>query len=279
MTEQELIKKIEDIPTLPTIYQKLLAVLEDPHSTSADIAKVISLDQATALKVLRIANSPIFRLTGRIDSIRQAVMQLGLIEIRNIVLALSVINVLKMDTLFPYLKTSDFWKHSIAVGAASKIIADAVSPSESDNAFLGGILHDVGKLVLMIYFTEEYQKVFENYNPGEKTVSQVEKEILGFDHAYIGGVLAEYWSQSKNIVNIISYHNVGMIDGVLDKSVAIVHLGDIYARSLSLGYPGDDLIPEPNHKIWEIINVPENFFTKNADNLRLSYSSLTSMIL
>ncbi len=279
MTEKEILNKIETIPTLPAIYQRLLSVLEDPNSTSADIANVISLDQVTALKVLRIANSPIFRLTGRIDSIQQAVMQLGLIEVRNIVLAISVIKVLKMENLFPYLKVTDFWKHSIAVGAASKIIAHEIEPSESEDAFLGGILHDIGKLVLMIYFTDDYQKVFESYSPDNKTISETEKEILGYDHAYIGGTLAKYWEQSEKIVNIISYHNIGMIDDKLDKSVAIVHLGDIYARSLELGNPGDNLIPEPNHRIWEIINLPEDFFTKNADNLRLSFSSLTSMIL
>ncbi len=279
MNPDKIVETINTIPTLPTIYQNLINVMEDPNATSDDIAKVISYDQAASFTVLRIANSPLFGLTGQIQSISQAVMHLGFIEIRNIVLALSVINLVKKKNSFPYLPLTDFWKHSIATGTAAKLIAQTVAPRESENAFLGGILHDIGKLILIIYFEKDYRKVFENFNSSKELISDAEKRVLGFTHAEIGGMVAEYWEQPDLIVNIVKYHNIGLVESNFEKTTAIVHLGDIYARAIGLGNPGDNMIPKPNHKIWDHIDLPNDFFVLNIPNLTISFRSIVSMLL
>ncbi len=279
MNLDRIVETINTIPILPSIYQNLISVMEDPNATSEDIAKVISYDQAASFTVLRIANSPLFGLTGKISSISQAVMHLGFVEIRNIILTLSVINLVKTNNSFPHLKITDFWKHSIAVGTTSKLIAQTVSPSESENAFLGGILHDIGKLILMIYFEKDYQKVFDNFALTNQTISAAEKKVLGVTHAEIGGMVAEYWNQPELIVNMIKYHNSGFVKSNYNEPTAIVHIGDIYARALGLGNPGDDVIPEPNHKVWNYLNLPDNFFVLNIHNVMVSYSSIVSMLL
>jgi putative nucleotidyltransferase with HDIG domain len=279
MNLDRIVETINTIPTLPSIYQNLINVMEDPNATSEDVAKVISYDQAASFTVLRIANSPLFGLTGNISSISQAVMHLGFIEIRNIVLALSVINLVKTNNSFPKLTATGLWKHSIAVGTASKLIAQTVAPRESENAFLGGILHDIGKLILMIYFEKDYQKVFENFDPTKEVISEAEKRVLGITHAEIGGMVAEYWEQPDLIVNMIKYHNTGFVESKFHEPTAIVHLGDIYARAMGLGNPGDNMIPEPNHKIWEHIELPNDFFVLNITNITISYESIVSMLL
>ncbi len=279
MTEKEIISKIESLPTLSNVYQKLVSELQDPNSTHETIAKVISLDQSTSMKVLRVANSPLFLHTRRVETISDAVLQLGFIEIRNIVLALSVINVFKSQFNFNKMNISDLWKHSVAVATASKMISEKVAPKESENAFLGGILHDVGKLILILYFSDEYEEVYNQLENKTGSISALENEMFGFDHAYVGSLLAKYWKLSDTIIDIIRYHNLGVVEEKFDTSVAIVHLGDIFARANQLGNPGDDFVPQSNPEVMKELKLSENFFEENAENLKNNYSALVSMIL
>ncbi len=279
LTEKQIVDAINSVPTLPTVYQNIIRVMSDKKSTIDDIADVISKDQAAALKVLKVANSPIFGINRTIKTIHDAIMFLGFVEIRNIVVALSIINLIEKNQKFKTFKPRDFWKHSLAVGIASRMLAKHFDKSSLDKVFLAGILHDVGKLVLLTFFEEEYIKTLDYIEEKRVFLVEAEKKVLGFTHCDIGEKLLRKWNLSDYLINAVAYHELGTINGEFDSIVAAVHLGNIFARILNLGNPGDHLIPEPNHDLWEKVNLSENFFSLHADELKQYYSEMVATIL
>ncbi len=279
LSKEQIVKAINSVPTLPSIYHKIIKVMSNKKSTFDDIANVISKDQAAALKVLKVANSPFFGVSRTITTIKDAIMYLGFIEIRNIVVALSVINLIEKDKKFKTFKPRDFWRHSLAVGIASRMIAQHFDKSSLDKVFLAGILHDVGKLVLFTYFEDQYVEVQKYITENRVFLVEAEKEVLGFTHCEIGHKLLTKWNLSDYLIKAVSYHEQGLVGNDFNSIVAAVHLGNIYARTLSLGNPGDQLIPKPNPELWAQVNLPENFFSENAADLKKFYTEIVATIL
>ncbi len=279
LSENQILEAINSVPTLPSVYQNIIRVMTDKRSTVDDIAEVISKDQAAALKVLKVANSPIFGITRTITTVHDAIMYLGFVEVRNIVVALSVINLVEKNKKFKKFRPRDFWKHSLAVGVASRMIAQYTDRSALDKVFLAGILHDVGKLVLLVYFEDDYMKVLDYIQKNRVFLVEAEKNVLGFTHCEVGQRLLTKWHLADYLVNAVAYHEEGMINGKFDSVVGIVHIANIFARATSLGNPGDNLIPEPNHEIWAKINLPEKFFEEKKDELKIYFNEIVSTIL
>ena len=280
MTETDkILEKIKELPTLPTVFSRLSDAMSNPRITNDEIAEIISSDQAAALKVLKVVNSAFYGFSGRIDTISRAILYLGLNEVRNLVFALSVINLFKKKKALMNFRPAEFWSHSIGVGIVTRIIGSTIQIPNLENFFLAGILHDIGKLILFEHAPDDYEKVLEKVEEKRCLIMEAEKEVLGFDHAKIGELLAAKWNLPPTIKNAIRYHHSGMMDGSTDKLVAAVYIADITARALELGYPGDDLVPEPNELVFEKLKIPENFFTNHCDEILKTYEETTKLLL
>ncbi len=279
INEKKIIEVINSVPTLPSVYQNIIRVMSDKNSTVEDIANVISKDQAASLRLLQVANSPLFGASRTIETVSNAIMYLGFIEVRNIVIALAVINLIEKNKKFKNFNPGDFWKHSLAVGAAARMIAKHLGKSSLEKAFLAGILHDIGKLVLLTYFEDEYIKVTKYIEKNKIFLINAEKEILGFTHCEIGNKLLKKWNLSDYLINAVTYHEEGLIKGKFDEVVAVVHLANIYARALNLGNPGDPLIPKPNEKIWQYVKLPSDYFSSNAETFKKLFNQIVRTIL
>jgi HD-like signal output (HDOD) protein len=251
---------INNLPTLPAVYTTLSEALEDPRTSTEKLAQIISSDQASSFKVLKVANSPFYGFRGKIDTISQAILYLGFSEVRNIVFALSVVNIFSKDKILPNFRPSDFWAHSIGVGIATRIIGKAVGEKRLENYFLAGVIHDIGKLVFLEFANKEYIKVLELVEAKKWNISKAEQKIFGKDHAQVGQMLAEKWKLPLSIQNTVCYHHIGITGKDPDLMVASVHIGDIVARILDFGYAGDNMIPEPNIKVWDILKIQKGFF-------------------
>lgn len=158
---EKLINSINNLPTLPTLYNVITEAIEDPYSTNTKLANIILTDQSTTMKVLKVANSPLYGFHGKIDSISDAILYIGRNEIKNIVLTLSIISSFSKKINLKRFRPIDLWAHSIAVGVISRNIAQALGEKKLENYFLAGILHDIGKIIFLEYAVEEYKKVFE----------------------------------------------------------------------------------------------------------------------
>ena len=270
---------IENLPTLPTIYSSLSEALSNTRTTVDDLAKIISSDQASSFKVLKVVNSPFYGFSGRIDTISRAILYLGFNEIQNIVLALSIINLFSKKKIVHSFRPVDFWAHSIGVGTAARLIGDALGITKLENFFVAGILHDIGKLVFFDQFPAEYEEALKYAENNKITVLDAEKKIIGIGHVFAGELLAAKWKLPLSLRNAIAFHHSGFVNGRLDLLVTAVHLGDVAARSLELGFPGDDFIPRPNPKVDETIVLPNELFAKMKDSLLVSFNETVSLLL
>ncbi len=257
---EKIISGVNNLPTLPTVYSTLVEAVENPLTSSDHLAHIISSDQVSAFKILKVVNSPFYGFRGKIDTVSQAILHLGFNEVKNIVFALSVINFFSEDKIIQKFRPVDFWAHSIGVGIATRIIGTVIGERNIENYFLAGIIHDIGKLVFYEFAQKDYERVLEIVESKNCSIKDAETEIFGIDHTVAGQMLAEKWKLPQSIQNTVRYHHTGYVAGSPDVLVAAVHIGDIIARMLELGYPGDNLVPEPFHKVWEVLNIPKGFF-------------------
>lgn len=274
-----LVQAVNDFPTLPTIYAKLTEVMDNPRSTAADLAKVISTDQSAAAKVLRTANSSLYGLRGKVSTVTQAIVYIGFEEIKNLVIAISIINLFSKTKKGGAFNPIDLWKHSIAVGVITRNLGGKIGVRKLENYFVSGILHDIGKLLFFKTKKQDYMKVINYALENNLTARAAEQRLFGITHTVAGELLAEKWKLPLSIRNAIKYHYIGIVDGKVDPMVACVHIADIVAVLLELGQAGDDVVPEPNREIFDSLDLPENIFTTMLPKILTDYEESISMIL
>ncbi len=258
---EKIIQNVNNLQTLPTIYTSISEAMKDPFTTPEKLAQVISLDQVSSFKILKVANSPFYGFRGRIDTISQAILYLGFNEIKNIIFALSIVKNFTKDKIISNLRPVDLWAHSIGVGIVTRLIGNAIGEKELENYFLAGIIHDIGKLLFIEFLADEYKKVVKYVEDKNCSIIEAEREILDMDHCRAGQILADKWKLPSKLQNTILLHHAGIKEDLNDRLIASVHLADIVARALELGYGGDNLIPEPNIKVWDLIKLPKDFFS------------------
>ncbi|OGU13693.1 MAG: hypothetical protein A2X61_01920 [Ignavibacteria bacterium GWB2_35_12] len=274
-----MVDKIGDFPTLPTIYTSLLEALSNPRSTVQDIADIILKDQSSTLKILKIVNSVAYGLQSSVDTISQAIFYIGFSEIKNIVLTLSVIDVFSNIKSLAYFNIVDFWKHSIAVGIISKKLAKLIGIKNTENYFLAGVVHDIGKLFFIRTFGEEYDKIIKYGLDNKLLIRDAESKIYGFTHTDVGEMLADKWQLPSSINHAIKYHHSQGIGKGTPELTACVHLADVIARIMELGNPGDNLVYTPSEEVWKILNIPPDTFAKMYNSIISEYRQSVGILL
>ncbi|HQG31216.1 MAG TPA: HDOD domain-containing protein [Deltaproteobacteria bacterium] len=236
---QSLLDEIGDIPTLPSIATAIMEKTLDSKVSAKQIAEMVERDQALSVKVLRVANSPFYRRIKEISTIRGAVMLLGFNVLKSIVLSISVINLFneKNKCALDFYK---FWQHSIACAVCAKSIAVKIFPSSAEDAFVAGLLHDLGKVIAdqLICRKGEYREVLEVMNRATIDIIEVENDIVGVDHATLGKCLLEKWNLPAILSKVVgSHHNINELvdDEETRKLCAIIHVADIVTNHLGLG--------------------------------------------
>jgi putative nucleotidyltransferase with HDIG domain len=210
MDEQQFLTKldrIKDIPTLPIIVLELNKLLRDPDTSIKTVCDTIEKDQAITLKILKLVNSAFYGFQSKISDLRNAVALLGYNAVRNAIVSLSVINSFpKRITLMDF-DISEFWKHSLAVAVTSKNIAQLSKKESPDNCFVGGLLHDTGKVILAQYFPELFEGVWSTLQAEQISFYESERKTLPIDHAKVGAHLASKWQLPQGLVGAIRWHH------------------------------------------------------------------------
>lgn len=270
---------ILDLPTLPATLEALSEVMNDPRSTIDDAARVISADQASAFKVLKFVNSAYFGMPRKIDSVSRAIVIMGFAEVRNLILTSAVIDSFAGLEESSRFRPSQLWSHSIAVGLLCRLLGRAAGFSAQEDCFISGILHDVGKLVLYVAAREEFCQAQELAQAEGRLIRDTEVEVIGMDHAHAGALLADRWRVPEALRNAIRFHHTGLVAGNPDPLVSVVHLADVMARMLELGHPGDDLVPQLNSKVWEVLPIPQGTFQKLILNILQHHQDAVDTLL
>ena len=275
----DILKHVKQLPTLPTVYTSLCEVIDNPNTTIGDVVRVLSNDQSTVSSVLRLVNSVFYGLQNRVDTVSQAVILLGLEEVRNLVLATSVMKLFSKEGAVLDFQPAKFWGHAIATGLAARYIAQEAGVTDLENFYVSGLLHDMGKLFLFEYVSKEFGHAVRMANEIKITIGKAEMQVMETDHTEVGYLLADMWKLPSTICDVIRYHDDFEKAPGIDKLIAAVHIANFLVRALDLGYPGDDLIPMPDPRAWDILKLPPKTFKKIVPTLVREYQDLTTQML
>jgi len=206
------IKEISHIATLPEITVKIIELVEDPTSSAQDLHNVISNDPALCSRILKVVNSSFYGLPGQIGSINRAIVLLGLNAVKNIAISASLAKLFRGGQITPTFAARDLWVHSIATATACKFVADELKLGVPDEAFLAGLIHDIGIMVELQYDKNKLVEVLNKVKAGPDgaptcDMLAAEREIYGADHQHFGRALCEKWKFPKAFFIVTGWHH------------------------------------------------------------------------
>ena len=246
--------RVDNLPTLSIVSNNIIQITQNPKSSALEVGRAISQDQALVSRILRMANSTFYGFPSKITTIAHAVVILGFANIRNLVLTASVLDMFASKGENGYFDREEFWKHSLACGVTSKLIAKRLGVKNLEEAFLWGLLHDLGKLVLDTHFSEEFAEVVRLVRKKEILIKDAEQEVLGLDHTEVGGIVADKWNLPSALIKAIRFHHDPTRAHESMRVAATVHLADVFCRALDMGNGGDGKIPCINEEPWKLLN-------------------------
>ena len=230
------VKQMGNLPAMPTILTTLCEALSaSPNKIDvSQIARTISYDKALTAQCLRQANSALYRQRGDVATVREAVLALGLWRIRDIAFSCS------LPLLFANLSSGVgkgvFWRHGLGTAVVSQNLAGKFCAGNHEQAYLAGLLHDIGILVNAILFPEDFRDVMEEATAERASIEKVELRIMGFTHAESGRILAELWRLPVEIAEVIEYHMHPEEQTSPNEVTFIVSVADQICRRCGLDY-------------------------------------------
>lgn len=244
------IEKVEALPTIPNVMRKILSVIENPNVSLTKIGNFISNDPVLTSKVLKMVNSPIYGFPGRIYSVNQALILLGLNVVKGMLFGVSVFEVMQKTM-------TGLWEHSVGTAITARIIAKKINYKDLEEVSIGALLHDIGKVILGIKFPDEYKKVLLEVEHKIVWIGDVEKKYFGITHAQAASWVAQKWHFPKSLVDIIENHHKPYLSKIAFLQTAIVHLADIIVRSRGIGFAGDKYVPLLNDDAYASLRLTE----------------------
>lgn len=226
-TTEQVLKKIKTLPPMPLVVQKLIKVMDDENCSATDVSDVLSSDQALTGKVLKLVNSSFFGLSGTVSTISRAVVILGMGPLRNLALGMS------LAKLMPKSGEEDlqesFWAHAMACAAASEVIAREINYPDPEEAFIAGLLHDMGQMVLKDALPNEFSE-FLALN--STNILDDEKRLMGMAHTRTGQKLMKHWKLPSLLGQVARFHHTpAVFGGKDDPLVSVVALGDAMGQA------------------------------------------------
>ncbi len=259
----DLVRQVRDLPALPTSVTRVMQLTNDPKAGLSDVAHALAADQGLAARVLKLANSAYYGSSRRIGTVSEAVVILGMRTTRNLTLATSCQDMLEREVSGYFLPRGALWRHSLACAAAAQNLARRAHFRGTEEAFVAGLLHDIGKVIMNAYLKAEFAQVLTRVAKGEMTFSDAEREALGFDHAEVGARLLERWNLPATLVTAVRYHHV---PSQIPESplAALVHIADTICLTLGIGLGVDGMAYALDPNALAMLNLTESDFEQVA---------------
>lgn len=252
----DVIARIRDLPPLPAVVADLMNNLGRDDTGARLLADKIAQDQALTAKTLRLANSSFYGMQRKVATIQQAIAIVGFNSVHALVTAVSIIGKFAEagGSGFDF---QAFWRHSLGVAVCAKTLARHAHVNP-DHAFIAGLLHDIGRLVLITHSPPAYQQVLDHRRAKDCMLIEAERAVLGSDHARVGRALAEHWKFPAAVQRAIEDHEVpgSPETGSL---VPVVHVADAIAHALDLGCQEDHMVPPVSSAVWDSLKLGKEF--------------------
>jgi HD-like signal output (HDOD) protein len=273
-----MISRVEDLPTLPRTVLKITELVNDPKSSARDLARIITDDQVLAARLLKLVNSSFYGFPQRISTITGAIVLLGFDAIRNLLLTTSVFDLFSNRRKISLIRQEQFWDHSLGCAVGAKVIGNYLRYDKVEELFVSGLLHDIGKIVEMIFIPDEFKNINQLIRDDNILMITAEEKILGYGHPLVGKLLAERWNLPPKLINVIFHHHRPSEARQFLLEAAIVHLADILCRSLNIGYGGDNKMPALDKVAWDIMRMKPEALESIMGEIKREFDDISLFI-
>jgi len=278
------IHEINHIATLPEVTLRIVELVEDPTATAQDLHRVIANDPALCSRILKVVNSAFYGLPGQIGSIERAIVLLGLNAVKNIAIAASLLKLYRAGDMGPHFKARDLWAHSVAAGAAGKMITDAIRTGMADEAFLAGLMHDIGVIVELQYDRDRFAQLIDELSIDEdgvpgRDMMELETRIFGATHQSFGRALCEKWKFPHSLAVSTGWHHNPLDLPEEGRMLAcIVHIADKLAGDLGVGFRLDQTDLEISDDVLDVLALPREKLQEIAEALPEMQSEVRTLL-
>ena len=263
------IQKIKHIATLPGVALKIMELTKDPESTAEDVNKIIKSDPALSTRILKVVNSSFYGLPRQIASIHHAVVLLGMNAVKNIAITASLHKVFQSEQIGPDFDARDLWSHSVAVATGAHGIAIKAELGFLDEAFLAGLIHDIGIMVEMQTCRQKFVEMINILSDDQSlTFRQAEEQLLGATHESFGAALCRKWKFPVHLEHVAGCHHQPMQLPEADRTLpAIVHVADVLAARIGAGYTRTVETKAVDPEVLSLLNLGESDMEALAESL------------
>lgn len=273
--------KIADIATLPEVTCKIIAAVDDPKSTARDLHNIIKNDPALATKILKVVNSAFYGLPGQVSEVDRAIVLLGLSAVKNIAISASISRLFTGEQISDKFSAHDIWRHSVGVGVATRQFCGLIGKKAfAEEAFLAGLIHDLGLLVERQVYPEQLAEAIKLTATDERSFCQIETDLIGADHQALGSALAAKWKFPRGLQVVLGYHH--KIDNLSQEHrllPTMVYIADVMCCHDRLGFyltaegqPLDDTL-------LDSIGLTENGFNSVREQLPEMVETAEAMLM
>lgn len=275
---ERIVTNVLKVAALPAVAIKFSEAIKDPSTSNQDLENIVSEDSALAAKVLMISNSALFNFPSKIDTISKAITIIGHKQLSEIILSCSIVAMFK-DIPQDVIDMDMFWRHSIAVATAARILAASRHEQNIEKFFTAGLLHDIGKLIIFVAAPKYALAVVQKCAETKELMHIVEKSILGFDHAKLGAMLLKKWRLPEEVVSSVYYHHMPSVSSGDIVGPSVIHIADIISHSLQFGSSGENFIPTLNEKAWSSLDLDIDILSSVIEKLNVQHAEAVKFIL
>ncbi len=242
-----------ELASLPNIFFQISESLKNPRSSAAYVAEVISKDVALSAKLLKMVNTPFYGFPSKIDTLSRAVTIVGTNQLTNLALGVSVITAFE-NVPEEFFTLKEFWLHSVTCGIVARLLAGRTGLPGDEKFFVAGLLHDIGRLVMLKNHPKATIEVLRPAKVGRRALIDVERGVWGCTHAEIGGRMLKAWRLPAFLEVLVHHHHNPMAASMVNEA-AVVHVADFITHSLGIGSSGASLVPELNTNAWQALKL------------------------
>jgi len=275
---EELVEGVDKLVSLPEVCFMVNDLVNDPNSDIAQIGNVISQDPDLTARLLKLVNSSYYGFETPVDTVSRAIMMVGLRDLQSMIWASSAVET--FNDLSPSdANMASFWRHSIFCAVTARILARECHILHPERLFVAGLLHDIGRLLIYIKLPEQSQAIFDKERSSVNCdVTELEREVLGYDHADIGKALCQNWGLPEGLAYSIGTHHVTGTDERFRLESAILHVANIMAHALEMGEE-EDFQKAANQDAWKLLNLSEVAIKRTLHEAVLQFLEALELLL
>ena len=259
---KSIIKKIDGLKPIPQIASKVMSIAEDPESSMNDLSNVIIYDTAVTANLLKLVNSAYFGLSEKFDSVHQAIVYLGMAQVVDLVLLSAGSENLQTAQEGYDLEAGELWKYSVFSAMIARELAEKKGVKETHLIFTAALLKDIGKVILSQYVKDSFDEINTLVTEQNFTFREAEKQVIGIDHAELGGMVAESWNFSPKLAEIIRHHHRPQESSIGEFESSIVYMADTICMMMGIGVGSDGLAYRFHREVVKSLELTEIEFQK-----------------